>query len=388
MRFPEDLDQGLGTTKDAEVGRTKGTHTFPRRRTLDGPERPVVIVGERTGGPSDEAYVKFTKELALALARRLPVVFEPGEPDSAEPARLFPDSPRVRRVLASDIRRRLRTIEPRALIYCSRSSVTLPALVRARLLKRSAGGVPTIMTALQGRRLTGLNEMAARYFWPDLLLVGTEQERGVLSAMGASADRVWGGVDLVKFRPAAAGEKKLLRRRWGLPEDRDVVLHTGHLTNSRNLDYLVQLAKSQPVTVAMAASHRRRPESEQLALILRKAGVTIFDHFLPAIEELYRLADCYVFTPTSETGGAVEMPLSVVEALASGLPVASMRFGALAEHFADTPAVLLCDSPDDLFQAVMHQLRRRPETRGLTDTFSWQRIAERMMTMLDKVAPI
>lgn len=99
---------------------------------LQSPHRigqPVVIVGERAGGPADEGYVKFTQELAFALARDLPVVFEPGEPKSADAGWPLPRSQRIRQILASDVRPRLSRIGPRALIFCSRSSVTLPALV-------------------------------------------------------------------------------------------------------------------------------------------------------------------------------------------------------------------------------------------------------------------
>lgn len=230
--------------------------------------------------------------------------------------------------------------------------------------------------------------MGRTHFWPDLLLVGSEQERKALTALGACADRVWGGVDLAKFRPAASGERRLLRRRWQLPDDQRIVLHVGHLTTGRNLEYLVPLARSERVRVAVAVgtSQQRKPEAEHLLQALRHAGVTVFDGFLPAIEELFRLADCYVFTPSSDNA-AIEMPLSVVEALASGLPVASMRFGALAEHFIETPAVRLCDSPDELRRAVMEQLNSRPDTSGLADGFSWERIAERMTQMLASLLP-
>src|SRR5262249_60740787 len=100
------------------------------------------------------------------------------------------------------------------------------------------------------------------------------------------------------------------------------------LRAGRNLMALTPLAGEDGVTVVVVASGRRSVESDGLRAELDQHGVVLLDGYQPCIEELYRLADCYVF-PTTAPDNAVALPPSVLEALASGVPVVSVRFRGL-----------------------------------------------------------
>jgi hypothetical protein len=74
------------------------------------------------------------------------------------------------------------------------------------------------------------------------------------------------------------------------------------------------------------------PEDASLRTYLESAGVRVIREVVP-VHEFYRLADAYVF-PTVDSEGCVEIPLSVLEALASGLPVLARPFGGLRDVLA------------------------------------------------------
>jgi glycosyltransferase involved in cell wall biosynthesis len=65
------------------------------------------------------------------------------------------------------------------------------------------------------------------------------------------------------------------------------------------------------------------------------------------------------------------MPLSVLEALASDIPVASTRFGVLPDLFEGAAGIRFADSDEGLVRAVEELLERPAPTRHLVEAFSW-----------------
>ena len=233
------------------------------------------------------------------------------------------------------------------------------------------------MIALQPRSQSWYSRLLSRMLWPDLVLVSTNAEVRGVEALGARAARMITGVDLERFRPPLAGEKDALREKWGIPTGNRVVLHVGHLTGGRNLEALLPLASRPGITVVVVASSHLDRESKRLEQTLRYAGVMLIHGYLAHVDEIYRLADCYIF-PTMSTDYAIAMPLSVLEAMASDLPVAAMRFGALPERFGDVDGVVLVDRSDDLIGAVMTLMAGRPSTRKAAEVYSWAAVADQV----------
>lgn len=361
-----------------DVYSAQRTHTKHNLSSISSPT--VAVLGEGTSGAPDEGYVKFTREIVAAIRPHRPVTeFVVAEsPASSAPLRLLQGFRRLHDAVRSQ---EVRDQETASIIYASRSSCTLPALLRARVVKLSARGSTVAMVALQPRHLSGLQGLIARLLWPDLLLVGTTAERDRYRRRGARAEVITGGVDLSRYRPPGPGEKEALRASWGLPVDRNIVLHVGHATSGRNLEALIPLAAAPGITMVVVLSSRPGPGVAARVAELRRHGVQVMQGYLAKVEELYRLADCYVF-PTMSTDHVIALPLSVIEALASGLPVATTPVGALAERFADEPGVRFARS-DHLLEAVQAQLRDRPPTRRLAEPYSWSARADQLLRLVD-----
>jgi glycosyltransferase involved in cell wall biosynthesis len=341
----------------------------------------IMLVAEEVADLPDEGHERFSHELAIALARRRRVV------------RHFTPKTAGHRWIASRVLVRLHSVwraarrpdvkrlRPGVVLYASVNPASVPALIRARLLRRVVGA-PVAMMVIQPNYYSTASRWLLKLLPPDLLLVGTDAECQEGRRLGVKSHVVWSGVDNQRFRPPEPGEKEELRRKYGLPLEDRIVLHVGHIRESRNLQALAPLAATPGVTVLLVASRRSWPESQQLRSELEAQGIRVRSGYEPGIEELYRLADCYVF-PSTNADHAIALPLSVVEAIGSGLPVVAMRFRALPERLAAAPGVELVDTADELTRQVLAALRSPVDTRPLAAALSWDFVAEHILGLLE-----
>jgi len=187
------------------------------------------------------------------------------------------------------------------------------------------------------------------------------------------------GVDTTTFRPPHDDERAALRRAHDIASDAFVFLHVGHLSEKRNLRALIKLATLPNAHVVVIGS-TSTPEDAGLRRDLEAAGARVIREFVP-VHEFYRLADAYVF-PTIDSEGCVEIPLSVLEALASGLPVLARPFGGLRDVLPPGDDVRYFDTDEELLAAAqVLRAGARPRIRGVGE-FSWRAIAERVVTRL------
>lgn len=135
--------------------------------------------------------------------------------------------------------------------------------------------------------------------------------------LGAHAERMVhlpNGVDGVRFRPAAsASEKKQARRYLGLPQERPLVLFVGRLVPKKGFDLLLAAREAEldPGYDLVFAG------DGDLSAVAGCRGVHILGA-LPSsvLAAAYRACDVYALPSVCEG-----FPLTVQEAMASGLPV-------------------------------------------------------------------
>ena len=130
------------------------------------------------------------------------------------------------------------------------------------------------------------------------------------------------GVDTRQFRPSP--DKKLLRKKFGIPEDDIVLLSVGRLTPAKQPHTMIEVfshleKELGDVTLCIAGNGELLEETRDLAkkMGLRKVlflGHVDHDRDLP---DLYACADYYIMTSKYEGGMP---PLTLAEAMASGLP--------------------------------------------------------------------
>jgi 1,2-diacylglycerol 3-alpha-glucosyltransferase len=142
------------------------------------------------------------------------------------------------------------------------------------------------------------------------------------------------GVDITRFRPDLDGS--WVRRKYGF-DGHDVVLHVGRLAYEKDLHVLAsafaRLKAWRPNAKLLLVG--RGPYESGLQALVRKKGIAddvVFAGFVPN-EELpayYAASDAFAITSRFETQG-----LAVLEAMASGKPVAGVNYRAIPEFVRD-----------------------------------------------------
>jgi 1,2-diacylglycerol 3-beta-galactosyltransferase len=148
----------------------------------------------------------------------------------------------------------------------------------------------------------------------DLVVAPTELARKVALRRRVPADRVkllGLPVDL-RFRPPAPGEKKALRRRFGLDETRFTVLVMGGAAGVGNLLKQVRVLAWEPHQWQVVAVCGRNEKLRRRLARVRFATPTLILGFVDFMPELMRASDVVV----TKAG-----PGAIAEALATGVPV-------------------------------------------------------------------
>ena len=158
-----------------------------------------------------------------------------------------------------------------------------------------------------------------------------EEELVAAGAVPARIHRLVNGVELRRFRPAEDGERAALRTVLRLPLHARLVAYVGRLSHEKGVDVLLRawpllLARVPGTELLLAGDGPARPALEGLVLEL---GLTRSVHLLGAVtapEEVLRAADAAVLP--SRTEG---LPVALLEAMASGLPVVATAVGGTPE---------------------------------------------------------
>ena len=138
------------------------------------------------------------------------------------------------------------------------------------------------------------------------------------------------GVDTTKFKAVSREKKLALRKKYGLPTDKPIVVHAGHLKKGRNIGQLLKIDERFHIVMVASTLMADEQDRKLRAELEAKPNLTLIDTYLPHIEEVYQLADVYFF-PVQNAGNCVDIPLSVMEAAACQLAVVCTPYGELKE---------------------------------------------------------
>jgi glycosyltransferase involved in cell wall biosynthesis len=359
--------------------------------------RTIAIISEDLSYPLDEGFKKATASIAGALASSgvSTVLFARQssglmEGDAAEVSRVMPRTmptslPDNKLLVGRTFARDLRKVGPDAILYVPEAAATSASMVRAGIIRRQAGTPPVALLSLQSRTYPPgvLRFLRGIGFAPDMMLALSYRSLRIFEKAGFSARRVPLGVDTETFRPARADEREGLRRRYGLP-DGPVVLHVGHVSPRRNLELLRLAAGSGKTLVIVASTSTSRDPEVRRAF--EGSSVIFIDTYIEDVQEIYRAADCYVF-PTVDPTGAIEVPLSVLEAAATNIAVVATPFGGLPDLFTEGRGFFFAASPQEFQVKIEAALACRDvATRPAVADLAWPKVAGRILEALDDLA--
>jgi glycosyltransferase involved in cell wall biosynthesis len=197
------------------------------------------------------------------------------------------------------------------------------------------------------------------------VMVATQSLREELTARGFKDVRAWSrGVDLEAFHPEP-------KENWKLPHP--IFVYVGRVAVEKNLRAFLDL--SLPGSKLVVGDGPQRKKLEREYKDVHFAG----ERHGPELAAAYAGADVFVFPSRTDTFGLV-----VLEALASGLPVAAFNVTGPKDIFgeAERPVGAL---NDDLRQAALDALNiDRSACRPHAENYSWTTCARRF---LDNLVP-
>lgn len=196
----------------------------------------------------------------------------------------------------------------------------------------------------------------ARVLLPSRLLEGIARDAWRLPAQGLLY--VPNGIDLARFAPAGP------RADLAVPGEGPLIGTVAALRPEKNLARLLRAAaavraRGLPLRLAVIGEGPERGRLEALAAELGLAGVTRFTGHLPDPAAAYRALDGFALSSDTE-----QMPFSVLEAMGTGLAVASTDVGDVRTMLADANALLVTGRDDAALAEGLAALLADPARRA------------------------
>lgn len=182
-----------------------------------------------------------------------------------------------------------------------------------------------------------------------LVLAPSNQVIEMLKAhkVNKNIKEIFYGVDNKTFSPEKKDEG--FRERYKIKEDSVILLYVGRLAKEKHLHILtsafMRLGRKYHLCVVGDGPYRKEME-----IVLKSKGVTFFGYTrdLETLARIYASADIFVTPSPTETFG-----ITVLEALASGLPVVGVDRGGVKDVITQDVGVLAQpDNPEDLAEKI------------------------------------
>lgn len=201
-------------------------------------------------------------------------------------------------------------------------------------------------------------------------------------------------IDTVTFSPASIEERAALKKKFGLSSH--AVFYAGRLAPEKDIDVVVKalalVRKEVPDVVLALAGHGSSEDSLKKLV----ADLKLEDHvrFLgtlskPDLAQWYRASDLFTIMSTSET-----QSLTLMQAMASALPVIGARARALPEYINDNNGFLVEPGDHKMLAEKMTLVLKDPDlaaklSRGgheFVQRFSPSAIAREWLSIYQNVA--
>jgi glycosyltransferase involved in cell wall biosynthesis len=152
-------------------------------------------------------------------------------------------------------------------------------------------------------------------------------------------------IDVERFTPASTDERSHLRKMFGIPDDSTVIISHGRIAQVKRLDLIIravaELKTEYPNFYLILPGSPYPPTTGpniDLSALATSLGIEDIVHFPGSTnepEKYLKAADLFVLASERESG-----PLSVMEAMAAGLPIISTTVGSVPEFLDDDSAYL------------------------------------------------
>ncbi len=264
------------------------------------------------------------------------------------------------------------------LLYLPAPAKMLPLAIRLyRLSRYCPWGVSVVLTMTFP--VDPLSKWLIRASGASVLTLSRRACSYYKKQLGTAVQQLKTGVDTRRFSPVPESEKQSLREQYGIPQDKCVVLHIGHLKSGRNIGQLLKLDDRFHGVLVVSTQTADQQDGALRAQLEKKENITLIDHYLPNVEQLYQLSDVYLF-PVVQEESCIDMPLSALEAAACGIPVVTTDFGEMSaligqDGFYEIPSF---DAPvlNGLLQTAAQE---KKDPRNAVLPYDWSNAVKKLL---------
>jgi len=198
---------------------------------------------------------------------------------------------------------------------------------------------------------------------------------------------IYNGIDLTKF--SSVFDKKSIREQIGLPKDKIILLfvangglHNSHFKDPESLLEAFQILikkdfNNKIVLLSIGGKKRELPKEIDPYIIQ-------LPYTQERLEQIYQAGDIFVY-PTK----ADNCPISLIEAMACGLPVVTTDIGGCRELVVDseTGIIVSPNNPIEIVEAVKRIINEGAQRYGMKgreraeNIFGSQRMAEQYLNL-------
>ncbi len=279
----------------------------------------------------------------------------------------------------------IRMFQPEIIHYLH--GPTIRSLILLKAVKLITNTSAKLICSATRPFFSKFSKWAVYLFRPDLVLTQSVTFEDFFKRRGCDVHFLPNGVDCQEFCPVIDSEKILIKQNLGLSLDKKIVLHVGQFKANRNLEIFKEIQMVENLQVVIVGGTTETAD-ETLKNDLQRAGIKIFHEYFDDIAAFYKMADLYIF-PLKDTGdklpdsydqmGAIDIPLSVLEAMACNLPVLTTKFGALPRILENSNGLTFCRTDDDILNAVKRSFNGVSiNTRQKVIPYNWDRVIDQL----------
>ena len=264
---------------------------------------------------------------------------------------------------------------PEKIVFIPQGALTFPALIKAWLLEKIYKNKMSVI-GVQKKTLKEWQYEFIRKIKLNNIFVLSNSMANEIEKLGKTARPIKVGIDRERYTPAK--DIAQLRDKYNIPNDKPVLLHVGHIRISRNILWLLEVQQALPeIQVVIIGSTSTQQENEVFSK-LSSGGVLVLRDYFSDIQELYQLSNWYCF-PVQHEEGAMETPLSVLEGMATNLPIITTPFGCLVDLFTEDDCFRYINSSEEIINTLKSDFGKNCTNRTKTEPFTWQKTIETIL---------
>lgn len=279
------------------------------------------------------------------------------------------------------IKKLVKRYDPRAIVYLPFASLTFAGYVRSLILSFYCKNRNFVLIGLQPKFVkNNLIVKAIIRIMKGSALTPSPKLLQYWAKIGVKGNLISLYTNLDQFiQLTDTDNKRKLREKYGIPANKYVLLHIGHLSWGRNLKTLIPLQddKNQVLIVTSTSTPKDSLAPMSAKSELEDSGILVIDTYVAEVSELYQLSDLYVF-PVTDDCSSIGLPLSILEARACGIPVLTTDYGSIKQFLADDHGSVFYSVPGQ-FKNMLDRIKSLPPQNGKSDVRSLNLIFEKKL---------